>query len=104
VDIGGVDVARTPWKRLVGLMGRRSVAGVQLLFPRCTSIHTCFMRVPIDVIFLDRSSKVVRIAPDVRPWRLVFGGAGAESVLEATTGFAAERQLAVGDKLVWRCD
>jgi uncharacterized membrane protein (UPF0127 family) len=102
VVIGPVVEARKPWTRFVGLMGRRDVADVRMWFPRCNAVHTCFMRVPIDVIFLDGNASVVEIAPAVRPWRFVSGGRRADSVLEARAGFAANNSLSVGDRIEWR--
>ncbi|MEI7880862.1 MAG: DUF192 domain-containing protein, partial [bacterium] len=47
-------VADTFWKRSIGLMGKPGLkAGQGLLLSPCGSIHTCFMRFPIDIIFLD---------------------------------------------------
>ncbi|MEI3352365.1 MAG: hypothetical protein V8Q95_06785 [Collinsella sp.] len=43
--------------RLRGMLGRRPVAanGLPLVmaFPRCSSVHTCFMAYPIDIAFID---------------------------------------------------
>ena len=54
-----------------------------LLIERCNSIHTCFMRFPIDATFLDRDDNVVKVVRNIRPWRLcVWGGRRAVKVLE----------------------
>lgn len=46
--------------RLRGMLGRRPVAanGLPLVmaFPRCSSVHTCFMAYPIDIAFIDREA------------------------------------------------
>ena len=57
--------------RLAGLMGKKEIGGNALWFPDCRSIHTCFMRIPIDVAFLDRERRVVRKLERLRAWRLV---------------------------------
>ena len=81
-------VADTFWKRSIGLMGRRSLNPRQgLLLRPCGSIHTCFMRFPIDVIFLDASGRVIRIGRNVAPWRFVWGGWKAHSVIEIQSGW-----------------
>ena len=86
VAINGVraEVARTFWQRFMGLMGRRSLPeGEGLLILRCNSIHTFFMRFPIDATFLDRDDNVVKVVRNIRPWRLcVWGGRRAVKVLE----------------------
>lgn len=54
-----------------------------LLIERCSSIHTCWMRFPIDATFLDADGNVVKVVRNIRPWTLaVFGGKGAVKVLE----------------------
>lgn len=81
-------VADTFWKRSIGLMGRRNLnPGQGLLLSPCGSIHTCFMRFPIDLIFLDSDRRVVRIVQQVAPWRFVWGGWKAHSVIEVQSGW-----------------
>lgn len=93
VTILGVHayVAEGFFPRLLGLMFRRDLqAGEGLLITCCNAIHTCFMRFPIDVAFLDRDGAVVRIVRNIKPWRLfVFGGRNACQVLEVRAGTAA---------------
>jgi uncharacterized protein len=85
--------------RLRGLLGRRELPRDEgLLINPCSSIHTWFMRFPIDVVFLDRDLRVVRVAADVGPWRLRWGR-GARQVLELAAGEAAARGIGVGDRL-----
>lgn len=101
-QVMGVRTADDVWSRFVGLMGRRDLNGVRMWFPRCTSIHTCFMRGNIDVVFLDAANVVVSLHPDVRPWRLVnAGSAAASSVLELSTGAIHDLTLQVGDEVRW---
>lgn len=99
VACGSCRVADTFLARLLGLAGRRALAaGEGLLLPRTRSVHTHFMRFPLDVVFLDADGRVVRVAEAVRPWR----GAGdrrARSVLELAAGEARRRGLRVGDVL-----
>ena len=93
--------AKSFWARLVGLMGRRGLEeGEGLLLSPCSSVQTLFMRFPIDVIFVDREAKVVKVAPALGPFRLVLGGRGARDALEVAAGTAARSDTAVGDRLV----
>jgi uncharacterized membrane protein (UPF0127 family) len=95
-----VRLAKSMWARFWGLMGRRSLPpGHGLLISPCTSVHTFFMRFPIDVIFVDRTSRVVKIVPAMKPWRTALGGSGARSVLELNAGEAEGASLEVGDSL-----
>ncbi len=87
------------WQRAVGLLGRRTLARDEALFiPRCSSVHTCFMRFSIDVAFVDCEGRVVKIVPDVRPFRFVFGVRGASAVWEMAAG-TMEAALEVGEKI-----
>lgn len=58
---------------------------VVMAFPRCSSIHTCLMRMRIDVAFLDRDGKVLAVYRNVRPWR-ICSYRGAVSVIERLSG------------------
>ena len=96
LHLGAVTIARRLPTRIVGLMGKRHVGTIPILFPRCSSIHTYFMRVPVDVLCLDRHNKIVRLLENVRPWRVVFGGRATRSILEAQRGYSRLHRLVVG--------
>ena len=82
----GVDaaVAKTFGERAKGLIGVESLPeGTGLLITRCNAIHTMFMKMTIDAVFLDRNGRVVKTVRGIRPWRLfVWGGFRASMVLE----------------------
>ena len=83
-----------------GLLGRKELpSGEGILLKPSGSVHTFFMRFPIDVVFLDRELRVVAIAPDVPPWRM-RGARGAKAVVELRAGEASRRGLAEGQTLV----
>jgi hypothetical protein len=85
--------------RMVGLLGRKGLAeGEGLLLQPAGSIHTFFMRFPIDAVFLDRDRRVVRIAASVRPWRAALARR-ARSVLELAAGEAERVGLQRGHVL-----
>ncbi|HWN20975.1 MAG TPA: DUF192 domain-containing protein [Gaiellaceae bacterium] len=93
-------VAARPLRRMRGLLGRRSLPGGEgILLRPAASIHTFFMRFPIDAVFLDRSLVVVGIEPDLRPWRAA-ARKRAHSVLELAAGECERRGLREGDTLV----
>ena len=86
-----LDIANTFWKRALGLMGKHQLErGTGLLIPNCRSIHTGFMRFPLDVIFLDENNRVAKVVRNVKPWRMVWGGWKACSVLEVQCGWLPE--------------
>jgi uncharacterized protein len=96
-------LAETPLARLRGLLGRSDLpAGEGLLLRPAGSIHTAFMRFPIDAVFLDRSDRVLKVAHELAPWRMA-GCRGARAVLELAAGEASRRGLHPGVSLtqVW---
>jgi uncharacterized membrane protein (UPF0127 family) len=96
MQLAGIAVADTPVARMKGLLGRRSLdPGEGLLLRPAGSVHTAFMRFPIDVVFLDRELRVLRVEPSVSPWRLV-AQRGAKAVLELPAGAARRRGLKPG--------
>jgi uncharacterized membrane protein (UPF0127 family) len=94
------SVANRPWTRLRGLLGRSGLAaGEGMLFPRTGSIHTMFMRFPIDVVFLDGELSVLSVREAVPAWRTVKQR-GAKATLELAAGEAARAGISEGDSLV----
>ena len=92
-------VATRPLQRMRGLLGRRELPeGEGILLRHAGSIHTFFMRFPIDAVFLDREHTVVGVASDVRPWQAA-GRRGAKAVLELAAGEAERRGVEVGQRL-----
>ena len=92
-------LARDTYSRMVGLLGRSGLPeGERLLLQPAGSIHTFFMRFPIDAVFLDRERRVVRIAASVRPWRAALARR-SRSVLELAAGEAARVGLRPGNVL-----
>jgi uncharacterized membrane protein (UPF0127 family) len=88
--------------RFVGLMGRRSLAmgeGMHIL--PCNSIHTFFMRIPIDVAFLDREGVIVKQFSALPPWRATSVYFQARSVLELPAGTLQASGTQEGDRLVF---
>ena len=50
------------WSRLAGLQFRRPLpSDAGLLLVPCNSVHTCFVRFPVDVVFLDGSGCVLAV-------------------------------------------
>ncbi len=94
-----VTLAQTPFRRMVGLLGRSSLPqGEGVLLRPEKGIHTAFMRFPIDAVFLGPDMEVLEIVPDLRPFRIA-ATRGAYAVLELAAGEAARRELRVGDRL-----
>src|SRR5919198_5965300 len=78
-------VADNPKQRARGLLGRHKLEPGEALYLATSSIHTHFMRFPIDAVFLDHDMQVVRIRSQVKPWRFAFKR-GASAVVELEAG------------------
>lgn len=92
-----VRLAGTPWARLRGLLGRRLAADEGLWLTPCNAIHTCFLRHPIDAVFLARDGQVLAVET-VAPWRMRVVP-GARQVLELPPGAAVRCGLRPGGRL-----
>lgn len=96
--IGSVELAHNLYERCRGLLGRKALApGSGMHISPCSSVHTFFMRFNLDLFFLDQSGRVVKIVQNVAPWRIVFGGLSAHSVVEVQAGWFSAGELSVGD-------
>lgn len=70
VLVDRLRIADTYFARLRGMQFRPPLArGEGLLLVPCSSIHTLFVRGPMDVVYLDRSGAVLGVHHDVKPWR-----------------------------------
>ena len=53
-----IVIAKSFFKRLFGLMGKKNI-DFGILFPKCNSIHTFFMKENIDIVGLDENNEVI---------------------------------------------
>ena len=87
--------------RLRGLMGRKMLSDRSgLLLTPCDSVHMCFMRFAIDVVYLDKDLTVLKIVKKLKPWIGLSMRRGAWGVLELNAGEAERMGLAVGDRFI----
>lgn len=59
-------------KRLKGLMFKKDPIEKIYFFPKCSSIHTYFMKQNIDICILDRNYKVLYKKSDLKPRRVLI--------------------------------
>ena len=88
--------------RRKGLLGRDCLEeGTALVIAPSNSVHTFFMRFPIDVVFAARDGRVLKIRAEM-PARRLTGAVRALAAIELAGGAAASAGLRVGDRLqVW---
>jgi uncharacterized protein len=86
----------------VGLLGRDGLSeGAALVIRPCNSIHTFFMRFDIDVAFLAKDGRVVRVIPAMKPWRATRVYPSAAMAVELPSQTLARTGTREGDVLLF---
>lgn len=94
-----LEVAGSGGTRRKGLLGRDGLApGEGLWIVPCESVHTFFMRFPIDLVYLDRKHRVRKVRHAVGAWRL-SACLTAHSILELPAGTVLASKTERGDSL-----
>lgn len=89
-------------ERAFGLIPRTELAiGEGLRLTHTSSITMWFMRFAIDVLFVDKAGKVVKISERLAPWTAAVWALQASDVLELPAGTAKATGTQVGDELVF---
>jgi len=89
------------WTRGVGLLRHGTVSPDEgLWIDGCSAVHTMGMRATIDLYFLDKDGKVLRIVHAAKPNRLAFSCRDSASVVELGAGPEVGRDILVGDRLI----
>ncbi|MGD0073990.1 MAG: DUF192 domain-containing protein [Candidatus Binataceae bacterium] len=101
-----LEQAATSRERSRGLLGRRGLepgAGMLFVAGRLTPflwMHMFFMRFAIDIVFLGRDGRVLKIDHRLRPWRVSSLVFGAYHALELAEGSAERSQTQIGDQII----
>lgn len=91
-----VELATTPWRRAVGLLGRGSFEpGLALVITPCSQVHTIGMRFPIDAVFCDAALTVLAWQT-LEPGKLGRTVRGAKCCIELPAGTAQAHGIARG--------
>lgn len=95
-----VKIADSFWPRFKGLMGIKSISeDFALHLIPCTSIHTFFMKFPIDVLYLDQKNNIVGMEENLQPGKIGKKFSHAHSVIELHAGKVAQTGMTVGQTL-----
>lgn len=101
VIVSNLRTAYTFIHRFKGLMFDRELSNEEALHIQpCRSIHTCFMRFSIDVIYVDDLMNIVALEADKSPYRFGKSVKGAHSVIEMPAGSIKSKELFVGQALL----
>ena len=93
------NIADTSAKRRTGLLKHSKLEpGEGLWIAPCEGVHTFGMKFPIDVVFLNKKKKVLKIRPNMVRARIALS-LRAHSVLELPAGTLEATGTAAGDQL-----
>jgi uncharacterized membrane protein (UPF0127 family) len=94
-----LEVADSGPARNKGLLNRDGLdSGGGLWIIPCQSVHTFFMRFPIDLVYLDSRKRVRKVRSAVGPGRISFC-LTAQSIIELPAGTVKQTQTQPGDSL-----
>jgi len=93
------DIANTSATRRTGLLNHEGLKpGEGLWIVPCEAVHTFKMKFEIDVLYLSKSKRVVKIRHSMPKWRMSMC-LWAHSVLELPAGMANATSTQPGDQL-----
>lgn len=93
-------MADTSTKRIKGLLGKSVFKpGSALILKPCQSVHTFFMRFPIDVVFVNAENSIIKTYNNLRPWRMSNFFFSACLCIEFPSGTLIGTDTKVGDIL-----
>lgn len=84
--IDEIFIADSFVKRFLGFMFRKKPHYETILIKPCNSIHTFFMKFPIDVLFVNEDMKVVKKIEDLKPGKIIMPQKKAKMVIEGSAG------------------
>jgi len=96
-----VEYAENWRTRMRGLLGRTALGDdAAMLIRRCGAVHTIGMKFAIDLVFIDKVNRIVKIKKNVRPGHFcVWGGWHAAHVIESESAKLNLSKLKIGDTL-----
>ena len=94
-------VAKTPLKRMIGLLSRRQFEqGEALIIKPCNSIHTFFMHFAIDAIFVDSNNRIIKSIRSMQPFRISGIYLNALFCIELPAGSLEKTSTQTGDYII----
>jgi len=86
--------------RKTGLLKHQALPDDEaMIIAPCNAVHTFFMRFPIDIAFVARDGRVLKVSSAVKPWRIAVG-MRAFAVIELASGILSKNDTRPGDFVV----
>lgn len=95
--IGEIFIANSFMKRFLGYMLQKEPHYESILFKPCNSIHTFFMKFPIDVLFINENMEVCKKIESLKPGKIIMPVKKAVMVIEGKEG--RFKNIVEGDKI-----
>lgn len=97
-----IEIADTWWSRMRGFLGRpQPSTGEGMLLVPCRAVHMRGMKYPLDVMFIDRSGRIVSLYRSLQPGKMTRRQRDAEFALELPVGTIEASGSQKADYLVW---
>ncbi|MCU0666755.1 MAG: DUF192 domain-containing protein [Candidatus Omnitrophica bacterium] len=94
-------VADSLFSRMKGLLGKESLSyGQALILQPCNSVHTFFMKFSLDLIFVNKENRIIKIIANLKPWRLSGVYLQAAYVIEFPAGSLVSSESKEGDTIL----
>lgn len=84
------------YDRLMGFMFKKNINS-SLLFDKCNSIHTFFMKENIDVIMCDKDNNILFFYKNLSKNRIILPKKGVKKVFETPSGYF---DIEIGKKMI----
>lgn len=84
------------YSRLMGFMFKNNI-NTALMFDRCDSIHTFFMRENIDVIMCDKNNVILFFYKDLSKNKVIWPKKSVRKVFETPSGYF---DIEIGKKMI----
>lgn len=103
-QVATVEMLTGWWAKGIGVIGMRALSrGTGVVMPGVASIHTLFVRFPLDILFLDHSRRLMKACPRVQPWTPLVQCPGSWYTVELGAG-TLDDQAMLDQGAQWRID
>jgi uncharacterized membrane protein (UPF0127 family) len=92
-------IAKNALERARGLLFRDMLVREEaMVISKCSAVHTCFMKYPIDIVYVDQDGVIRKIVHNLKPWRF-SATLNTVAVIELLAGEAHRKHLRPGIKI-----